>query len=162
MSVMPRRQIPQSCAREWVCRFKIALSDKDPLSSEILDKVVLKWDIAKTLMAFKSLFIGIDKYQSSLISDLCCSARDAKEAFEIYDAIGYDWRAGRAALGLSRILKNSAPRKNTARKKLQHYPLSWLAAQLNGGAPGVLNDAERSKNVQHARASDCRIDAGSA
>jgi DNA-binding CsgD family transcriptional regulator len=58
-----------------------------------------------------------------------------KEAFEIYDAIGYDWRAGRAALGLSRIVKDSTSWKNAAKKKLQQYPLSWLAAQLNGGTP---------------------------
>ena len=29
-------------------------------------------------MSFRSLFIGIDKYRSALISDLCCSARDAQ------------------------------------------------------------------------------------
>jgi DNA-binding NarL/FixJ family response regulator len=46
-----------------------------------------------------------------------------------------DWRAGRAAVGLSRIVKDSTHWKSVAQKRLQRYPSSWLAAQLNTGAP---------------------------
>ncbi len=53
-----------------------------------------------------------------------------KESFGIYDAIGYDWRAGRAAIGLAQVTGDSAWYK-IARQKLRHYPTSWLAGQLN-------------------------------
>src|SRR2546426_749704 len=40
-------------------------------------------------MAFKSLFIGIDKYQSPLISNLSCSVRDAMALHGLFgDAFG--------------------------------------------------------------------------
>src|ERR1700744_1398224 len=40
-------------------------------------------------MAFKSLFIGVDQYQSSLISNLSCSARDAQMLHALFgDAFG--------------------------------------------------------------------------
>ena len=54
-----------------------------------------------------------------------------KEAFEIYDAIGFDWRAGRAAIGLSQVSGDAATWTKIAREKLKAYPLSWLMSELN-------------------------------
>ena len=52
-----------------------------------------------------------------------------KEAFEIYDAVGYDWRAGRTAIGLSQV-SDAVTWQAIARQKLRHYPMSWLMSQL--------------------------------
>jgi len=53
-----------------------------------------------------------------------------KEAFEIYDAMGFDWRAGRTAIRLSQVSSDAARWEKIAREKLGSYPLSWLMAEL--------------------------------
>lgn len=52
-------------------------------------------------------------------------------AFETYDAIGYDWRAGRAAMALADLTGDPAWRARGL-EKLRHYPQSWLV-RGNGG-----------------------------
>ena len=53
-----------------------------------------------------------------------------REAFEIYDTLGYDWRAGRTAIGLAQVSADPSPWLEAARKKLAPYPQSWLMMQL--------------------------------
>ena len=54
------------------------------------------------------------------------AARLLKRSYKIYDAIGYDWRCGRAALELA-ALTGDKTWKDRAREKLAAYPNSWLA-----------------------------------
>jgi len=53
-----------------------------------------------------------------------------RKAFAIYDVIGYDWRAARAAIGLFQV-SNDRSWLEVAGKKLKAYPLSWLTIRLN-------------------------------
>ena len=48
-------------------------------------------------------------------------------AYAVYAAIGYEWRAGRAASALERISNNPSWRER-AHDMLRSYPRSWLAA----------------------------------
>jgi DNA-binding CsgD family transcriptional regulator len=50
-----------------------------------------------------------------------------RAAFNVYDAIGYDWRAGRAALALAEATNDGAWRERAA-VKLAPYGRSWLSA----------------------------------
>ncbi len=50
-----------------------------------------------------------------------------RSAWDIYDAIGYDWRAGRAALALAELTGVDAWRTKAA-EKLRPYGRSWLVA----------------------------------
>jgi DNA-binding CsgD family transcriptional regulator len=55
------------------------------------------------------------------------ATRTLGESYETYDAIGYDWRAGKVALALASV--TSDPHYlELARIKLARYPQSWLAA----------------------------------
>jgi DNA-binding CsgD family transcriptional regulator/Flp pilus assembly protein TadD len=73
-----------------------------------------------------------------------------RKAFAIYDAIGYDWRAARAAIGLFQI-NGDRSWLDVAGKKLKPYPLSWLATRLSALAlshhsslvPEIESDARR-------------------
>jgi len=73
-----------------------------------------------------------------------------RKAFTIYDAIGYDWRAARAAIGLFQV-SNDRSWLGVAGKKLKPYPLSWLATRLNAltvphhsrPIPAIETDARR-------------------
>ena len=68
-----------------------------------------------------------------------------REAFRIHDAIGYDWRAARTAIGLWRVTKD-ASWLSIAETKLQPYPQSWLATQLrvvNGSISAPRSDQPR-------------------
>jgi DNA-binding CsgD family transcriptional regulator len=73
-----------------------------------------------------------------------------KQAFDFYDRVGFDWRAGRTAIGLAQFSKESesARWRAIARQKLEHYPHSWLTEQLKGlegyGAP-IVRVKRRSK-----------------
>ncbi|MDP9024989.1 MAG: helix-turn-helix transcriptional regulator, partial [Candidatus Eremiobacteraeota bacterium] len=52
-----------------------------------------------------------------------------RSAYETYDAIAYDWRAGRVALALAEIAPDSSWHA-LAEAKLRLYPASWLAKKL--------------------------------
>lgn len=52
-----------------------------------------------------------------------------RESFAVYDAIGYDWRAGRCALRLFEATGEEQFAR-IAGEKLRHYPKSWLADEL--------------------------------
>lgn len=52
-----------------------------------------------------------------------------KQSFEVYDRIGYDWRAGRSALRLFEST-GEAEYLQIAGEKLRNYPNSWLADEL--------------------------------
>lgn len=56
-----------------------------------------------------------------------------RQSFDVYDRIGYDWRAGRSAL---RLFEATGDREylQTAGEKLRHYPNSWLADELRNHA----------------------------
>ncbi|MBD5655644.1 MAG: hypothetical protein IAI50_10775 [Candidatus Eremiobacteraeota bacterium] len=68
------------------------------------------------------------------LGDRAEATRLLREAFAIYDAIGYDWRAGRAALALADVTRDGAWRER-ARDKLAAYPLSWLRVTDNASSP---------------------------
>jgi DNA-binding NarL/FixJ family response regulator len=53
-----------------------------------------------------------------------------RAAFNVYDAIGYDWRAGRAALALAEATNDGAWRERAA-VKLAPYGRSWLSATVS-------------------------------
>jgi DNA-binding CsgD family transcriptional regulator/predicted negative regulator of RcsB-dependent stress response len=55
-------------------------------------------------------------------------------AFEIYDRLGIQWRAGRAALALATIEDTEGWRER-ARAVLTNYPKSWLVRDESRGAP---------------------------
>jgi DNA-binding CsgD family transcriptional regulator len=72
------------------------------------------------------------------------------EAHEIYDAIGYEWRAARAALGLARVAEDRPRWRKIARQHLKSYPSSWLMMQLLGleGGTGLASSSwNRGANV---------------
>ena len=52
--------------------------------------------------------------------------RSLEESYEIYDEIGYDWRAGKVATELAAVSGNLHYLED-ARKKLARYERSWLA-----------------------------------
>jgi DNA-binding CsgD family transcriptional regulator len=54
------------------------------------------------------------------------AVRLLQEAWNVYDALGYDWRAGRAARDLFSVTGDDAWRARAA-GKLAAYPRSWLA-----------------------------------
>jgi DNA-binding CsgD family transcriptional regulator len=54
------------------------------------------------------------------------AARLLREAWDVYDALGYDWRAGRAARDLLAATGDDAWQARAA-AKLAPYPRSWLA-----------------------------------
>ncbi len=60
------------------------------------------------------------------LGELAEAQRLLRDSFAVYDAIGYDWRAGRAALALARATGDASWRERAARK-LAHYGQSWLA-----------------------------------
>lgn len=54
------------------------------------------------------------------------AVRSLQEAYEIYDEIGFDWRAGKIAIELASVSGNARYLED-ARKKLARYERSWLA-----------------------------------
>lgn len=61
------------------------------------------------------------------------AVRALKEAYDIYDAIGYDWRAGKIAIELASVSGNQHYLED-ARKKLARYERSWLAEAYRDAA----------------------------
>jgi DNA-binding CsgD family transcriptional regulator len=52
-----------------------------------------------------------------------------RKAWVVFDRIGYDWRAGRTALGLREATKKERW-QHLAEDKLEGYPQSWLAREV--------------------------------
>ncbi|HEY5425398.1 MAG TPA: LuxR C-terminal-related transcriptional regulator, partial [Candidatus Tumulicola sp.] len=61
------------------------------------------------------------------------AVRSLQEAYEIYDEIGYDWRAGKVAIELASVSGNKRYLED-ARKKLARYERSWLAQSYRDAA----------------------------
>jgi DNA-binding CsgD family transcriptional regulator len=66
--------------------------------------------------------------------------RSLEESYEIYDEIGFDWRAGKIAIELALVSGNQRYLED-ARKKLARYERSWLAQAYRDAAQrlGVTN-----------------------
>lgn len=81
---------------------------------------------------------GMLAYSLGYVQEHLGDAEEAEElyrkAFTIYSDIGYDWRAARAAMGLSQA-NHDRSWLDVAAKKLKPYPLSWLATRLKALAP---------------------------
>ncbi len=79
------------------------------------------------------------------------ASRLLREAYATYDAIGYDWRAGRAALALASA--TGEPSWNDrAREKVASYPRSWLAREGVSGRPAVAEPRELARLTAAQRA----------
>lgn len=61
------------------------------------------------------------------------AVRLLRDAWKVYDRIGYDWRAGRAALGLAAATGDD-DWKVRAAPKLQGYERSWLSSDRGANA----------------------------
>ncbi len=61
------------------------------------------------------------------------AVRALRESYEIYDEIGYDWRAGKVAIELA-CVSGDGRYLEEARKKLARYERSWLAGQYREAA----------------------------
>ena len=75
------------------------------------------------------------------------------QAWTIYDRLGMQWRAGRAALALAQIENRETWRKR-AEEALEDYPRSWLRRDMRG-TPATLTGAtpaqlERLTSAQRA------------
>jgi len=69
---------------------------------------------------------GVRGIVTAALGKLGEATRVLTGSFEIYDEIGYDWRAGKVALTLASV--TSDPQYlELARHKLARYPSSWLA-----------------------------------
>ena len=76
-----------------------------------------------------------------------------RKAFTIYDAIGYDWRAARAAMGLFQVNRD-ARWLDEAAKKLRPYPLSWLANHLKNLVPADISSIRPIETATKRRAAE--------
>jgi len=76
-----------------------------------------------------------------------------RKAFSIYDAIGYDWRAARAAIGLFQVSRDTYWIDEAA-KKLKLYPLSWLANRVRDLAPSDFSSARPTQTAIKRRAAE--------
>jgi DNA-binding NarL/FixJ family response regulator len=61
------------------------------------------------------------------------AARLLREAWKIYDRIGYDWRAGRAAAALAAATGDDGWKEKAA-QKLRPYGRSWLVSSASTNA----------------------------
>jgi DNA-binding NarL/FixJ family response regulator len=69
------------------------------------------------------------------------ATRLLRDAWKIYDRIGYDWRAGRAALALATATGDDTWKERAA-SKLRPYRRSWLVAGAAGANTAALAGAE--------------------
>jgi ATP/maltotriose-dependent transcriptional regulator MalT len=70
---------------------------------------------------------------SAALGKLNEAVRFLEQAYEIYDEIGYDWRAGKVATELAEVSGDQRHLEN-ARKKLARYEKSWLATAYRDAA----------------------------
>lgn len=94
-------------------------------------KAVLSTNADPRVEALVSYSLG---YVREHLSDVEEAEALYRKAFDVYDSVGYDWRAGRAALGLFQVTHDSSWLA-IASKKLRPYPLSWLSIRLKALAP---------------------------
>jgi DNA-binding CsgD family transcriptional regulator/TolA-binding protein len=76
-----------------------------------------------------------------------------RKAFAIYDDIGYDWRAARAAMCLFQVNQDSGW-LDIAAKKLRPYPLSWLVIRLKELALSETSSLKRPVAAIQQRATE--------
>ncbi len=81
----------------------------------------------------RALVSGTKGVVSAAQGKLNEAVRALEECYEIYDEIGFDWRAGKAALELAGVSGDQRHLEN-ARKKLARYERSWLAAEYREAA----------------------------
>lgn len=74
----------------------------------------------------RALVSGTKGVVSASLGRLNEAVRSLEEAYEIYDEIGYDWRAGKIATELAAV-SGDQRHLERARKKLARYEKSWLA-----------------------------------
>jgi DNA-binding CsgD family transcriptional regulator/Flp pilus assembly protein TadD len=107
-------------------------------------KAVLSFNADRRVEALVSYSLG---YVREHLGDVEEAEELYRKAFEIYDDSGYDWRAGRAAMGLFRLNRDRSW-LDVAAKKLKPYPLSWLVTRLKGLAPSDIAGSKRETAVQ--------------
>jgi DNA-binding CsgD family transcriptional regulator len=93
------------------------------------------------LGAFDRRMRALRDYSAGVV----CAAEGSREeaidllrsAWGVFDSIGYDWRAGRAAMRLLEVTGKTRWR-HLAEEKLESYPQSWLAREI-----------QRSSGLEH-------------
>jgi DNA-binding NarL/FixJ family response regulator len=93
---------------------------------------------ARTLASHDDRRVGaMESYSFGIVQKALGETEEAvrllRDAWKVYDRIGYDWRAGRAALVLAGITGDDAWKERAARK-LQGYERSWLAGAKGASA----------------------------
>jgi DNA-binding CsgD family transcriptional regulator len=111
-------------------------------------KAVLSFNADRRVEALVSYSLG---YVREHLGDVEEAEELYRKAFTIYDDIGYDWRAGRAAMGLFQV-KRDPSWLDVAAKKLKPYPLSWLATRLKRLAPAEMSSSRPAETVLRRRA----------
>ncbi len=95
-----------------------------------MDSVVLfRYD--RRLIALADYAAGV---ANTYFGNRRAAMANLRAAWEVYDRIQYDWRAGRVALRLYELTKE-VRWFECAREKLKNYPRSWLAKELQAGNP---------------------------
>jgi DNA-binding CsgD family transcriptional regulator len=74
----------------------------------------------------RAFVCGTKGMVGAALGKLSEAVRSLEESYEIYDEIGYDWRAGKVATELAAVSGNLHYLED-ARKKLARYERSWLA-----------------------------------
>ncbi len=73
-----------------------------------------------------------------------------KEAWETFEAIGYDWRAARCAKEIASLTRDEAWCARAA-EKIAAYPRSWIAAEIAETLDAVRSEATPTANGRHSR-----------
>jgi len=100
----------------------------------------------RRVVAMESYSFGVVQHA---LGESAEAARLLREAWKIYDRIGYDWRAGRAALALATATGDDAWKERAA-PKLRPYRRSWLVAGVAGANTAALAGAETLTPAQAA------------
>jgi len=93
---------------------------------------------ARTLASHDDRRVGaLESYSFGVVQKALGETEEAirllRDAWKVYDRIGYDWRAGRAALALAAATGDDAWKERAA-QKLQGYERSWLARDKGANA----------------------------
>ena len=116
-------KLAEACAPYDGTRAQSYLSRFQALEPEALSSGELR---ARAVKAYTLAHIH------QLLNEFSEAEKLYKQAFDFYDGVGFDWPAGRTAIGLANLAKEpeSARWRKIARAKLEHYPLSWLTEQV--------------------------------
>lgn len=92
------------------------------------------------LFAFDHRLEGYAAYAEGVVraaaGDDAGAEESLRKAWSVFDRIGYDWRAARAAQRLFEVTKKDRWR-HLAEDKLEAFPQSWLARELRRPAPSI-------------------------